>query len=735
MGTMRGVYFWTAVAALLVQPAAGWAQASLVLGGSYDQLVFRGGGGQQVTASFNDCQSNLCWLDGSAYGTGGLSFSGRYTLASGTGAAITLTSQGNGAFSVAAPNPLWLLLQTSSGSMAGEIQLEQAQDNPTTGELVITGSLLSASGSLASSLGVGGRVSLALYDGAGLQSLIGNTGTASGTIAPGSTIAAAPAGTASSSSGSGAPATGAAIALDAYGGLSSVTIAPGTGFFRVQKVGSRWIFVDPAGHPFWMLGVFAVDTNTDTPAGSAFTMAKYGSLATWGLQAVRRLRTWGFNSTAEYSSAYVVPVNQDGSYETSEPMPWVAILRPAYYSLRNAGGFAPAPVKDLVAGLDAVYTNYRGDTLPDVFDPNFALYTEAALAAETSQSEASSSWLIGTATDDLDDLWGFGPGPDLPAARNSSNIGWLALCTNFAQSSNLSLGQSYADARVYTKYALVSWLQAKYTTIAALNQAWGANYTSFGDDGGYGSGTGLLDEDGRNPWVGADDVGLTTAQAQVRTDLDGFLALYAQKYFSVVSAALRHARPNQLIFGPCTLNGWNGISRAGILAAAGQYTDVIQASMSSQQVYDRSLVEAGDHPFVAWTGMPANPDSDLSAFPNPNSPGVYATQAQRGTAYAAAIQSDFAWTGSAAAGSGAGSQNMVGSKFWAWMDSAGEETNWGLVTFMDNPYDGVADASASGVDAWGFRTGGEAASWGDFLGPATQANSSVLRALAAALGQ
>jgi hypothetical protein len=528
------------------------------------------------------------------------------------------------------------------------------------------------------------------------------------------------------------PPTG-APALDPYGGIAGVTIAPGTGFFRAQKVGERWAFIDPDGHPYWMLGVFAVDTDTDTAAGAAYVQAKYGSMSAWGLQAVQRLQSWRFNAAAEYSSAYVIPVNHDGTYETTDPMPWVDIMRPSYYSLRDTGGYAPAPVKDLVSGLDAVYTNYRGDTLPDVFDPNFATYASNFLAAHTSAAEANSSWLIGTAVDDLDDLWGFGPGPDLPAARTSSNIGWIALCTNFAQLANPALGATYADPEVYTKFALANWLQSKYGTIAALDQAWGANYTAFGDAGGYGAGSGLLDEDGRNPWVGADDVALSTAQPQVRADLNAFLAIYAQKYFSIVNAALRQYRPHQLIFGPCTLNAWNGISRAPILAAAGAYTDVIQASMATQAVYDMSLQEAGDHPFVTWTGMPANPDSDLSAYANPVSPGVYATQAQRGAAYAAAVEADEAWRGSSAAGALAGSENVVGSKFWAWTDSWGERTNWGLVSFLDNPYDGRADVIAPGTDALGYATGGEAANYGDFMTAAVQANQSVTNDFAAAL--
>ncbi len=524
------------------------------------------------------------------------------------------------------------------------------------------------------------------------------------------------------------------VQFDSYGGLADIASGAGNGFFQVRKLGSRWVFLDPEGHPFWMLGVFAVDLNTDTSAGTAYTLNKYGSRSAWGLQAVRRLQSWGFNAAAEYASAYVVPVNHDGSYETGDPLPWVDILRPAYYSLRNYGGYAPAPVKDLVAGLDAEYTNYRGDSLPDVFDPGFAVYAQKLAAANTSPVEAQSGWLIGTATDDLDDLWGFGPGPDLPAARQTSNIGWLALCTNFAQSSNPKLGETYADTKVYTKFALRDWLESKYGTIAALNAAWGSNYTTFDDAGGYGVGAGLLDEDGRNPWVGRDDVALSTAAPQVRADLNAFLAIYAQKYFSIVSAALRSARPNQLVFGPATLNGWGGISRQPILAAAAQYTDVVQASMSSQAVYDLSLRYAGDHPFVTWVGMPANPDSDLSAYANPaDNPQEYATQSARGAAYAQQVESDFGFSGSAAAAALAGSSNVVGAKFWAWTDSWGEKTNWGLVSFLDNAYDGVEDVVAGSLDSWGYPTGGEAGNYGDFITPARAANAQIQQQLQQAL--
>ncbi len=736
---------WRRLAAALGLAAAFavWGQAqSLQFGASYDHLSVQGQGGEKLALTLTDCGSSLCQLRGSAYGTGALQSSGSYTIVAGTSNSIILTSSGSGAFSVSQPSGWWLVYQSSAGSLSGEVQLQQVQDNPSSGQATATGTLSGLAGSLAPALNASAvSITLNFYDGSGLQALLGNSGSLNTSLAPGSSTGGAVSTSSSTSSTTTTTTTTTAVAasatppaLDSYGGLANVSLpVTATGYFQVKKIGARWVFVDPSGHPFWMLGVFAVDLNTDTSTGQSYVLNKYGGLASWGLQAVRRLQKWGFNSTAEYSSAYVVPLNHDGSYETSDPMPWVDILRPAHYSLYNYGNYAPGPVKDLVNGLDAIYQNYRGDTLPDVFDPNFQTFADNFAKAMTSPAEATSPWLIGTATDDLDDLWGFGPGPDLPAARNSSNIGWLVLCTDFQQSTNARFSQSYSDTKVYSKYALASWLQAKYGTIAALNNAWGSNYTSFGDSGGYGTGTGLLDEDGRDAWVGNDDAGLSTANAQVKADLNAFLAVYAQKYFSIVSAAIRAARPNQLVFGPCTLNAWNGISRQPILAAAGQYTDVIQASMGTQQVYDLSLQYAGDHPFVTWTGMPANPDSDLSAYPNPESPDVYSTQAARGQEYATQVLTDAQYTGSSAAGALQGSQNIVGSKFWAWTDSWGEKTNWGLVSFLDNAYDGVADVIATGTDQWGYATGGEAGNYGNFITPAQQANFTVLNQLVSSL--
>src|SRR5262245_20108675 len=56
-----------------------------------------------------------------------------------------------------------------------------------------------------------------------------------------------------------------AQAVDQYGGY---TVMPsprgGTGFFRVEKFGNRWMFVTPEGHALWMAGVYALDSGGAT---------------------------------------------------------------------------------------------------------------------------------------------------------------------------------------------------------------------------------------------------------------------------------------------------------------------------------------------------------------------------------------------------------------------------------------------------------------------------------------
>ena len=526
------------------------------------------------------------------------------------------------------------------------------------------------------------------------------------------------------------------VKLDKFGGLP-IRIDRATGFFHVKKVGNRWMFVDPDGNAFWMMSVFDVDTSGTIVNGtsySAVVQAKYGSSATWAKQTILRLRSWGFNSLAPYASAYVLPFSQFPPSPTSpsgQYMPAVLLMRPSWYGLTDNGNYAPGSFKSLEDCLDKTYTGYRSDGPPDVFDPNFSAYTNGLLQAQTAaggtwNQAAISPWVIGVATDDADNMQGFGPGTDVPSADGviAVHIGWLAVAVSPTKTSSTKYGVSYSDPTVYTKKALHDFLVQKYNnSIAALNTAWGSNYTTFDSAGGWGTGTGLMDEDGRHTaWLGTTDGTLQNASAGVVTDLNAFLGQYAQQYFSVTAGAVRKYMPHSLVFGPASLNGHGGVTRAPVLQAAGQYLDVLSGGATSQQALDLTLKSFGDKPMVTWEGTYANADSDLAGYPNPGIK-AYTTQAARGQAYAA--RANFLFN----TATSSGSYTVIGLNWWAWEDSWGEKTNWGLVTFIDNAYDGKEDIVAKGKNSRSYATGGERRNYGDFVSYVARSNGDILHQL------
>lgn len=104
-----------------------------------------------------------------------------------------------------------------------------------------------------------------------------------------------------------------------------------------------------------------------------------------------------------------------------------------------------------------------------------------------------------------------------------------------------------SDQTVYSKIKAREFLRSKYgNDIAKLNAAWGSNYTTFDSAGGYGTGTGLYDENGQKPWFGNDGVRLSDAKEQVRLDLDELEDLYWEQLWSVLAKGLSDGHRNRL---------------------------------------------------------------------------------------------------------------------------------------------------------------------------------------------
>jgi agarase len=498
--------------------------------------------------------------------------------------------------------------------------------------------------------------------------------------------------------------------LDQYGGYRDQPGAP-TGHFRVEKRGSRYVFATPEGNAFWMRAVYGIDI---TDGGSAYVSAlkaKYGE-AFWEpfvQNAVRRLRSWGFNTIGEYSSNYALPVvSYYRGWSNPEKMPFIRLIQPSYY-----GHLHPWRVKDIQYGVKAAVTPglWYAEGFPDVFDPAFA--AAAAHLARAAEQFADgtalrSPWLIGTTVDDRDYLFGFG------AQRVHGgwhpHLGWLAMATAATQASNSRIyygatrGITYLDTKVYTKHALRDFLRRRHVTLAHLNASWGSTYTSWDSTPDR---RGVLDEDGSSPWLGRDFYSMSDATPGVRNDLDRFVGRIAKRYFSVVTAAVRAVSPGKLVFSPAAISTR---SHPRVLKQAGRHCDVVQ--VEGQQDTTADFVRAFQYakkPMYIWTTAMSQADS---GFDPADGWAVldFPTQEARGAGYAGYVRRalDVRATVPEAV------HPIVGLDWWAYVDKVvgGESANFGLVDIGDRAYDGLENPL-----------------YGDFLSGVRGANAGVRDAI------
>src|SRR2546422_1531735 len=254
--------------------------------------------------------------------------------------------------------------------------------------------------------------------------------------------------------------------LDRYGGTAELGRFEATGFFRIVRgADRRFLLVTPEGNGFWLRACYGIDI---TDGGSAFVdslRTKYRNdptFPTWGYwfafvaQAVRLLRQNGFNALGEYMSNYALPIESHSrGRANSEKMPFLAIINAANYGKKYG-------VKDVMQGVDTEITPglWRVEGFPDVFDPAFAR------AVDELTAPLQSPWLLGTATDDRDYVFGFGASRDFNGWHN--HLGWQAAATRPMQDRNGRVGITYSDRTVYTKLAFRDFLREKYRTLEQL---------------------------------------------------------------------------------------------------------------------------------------------------------------------------------------------------------------------------------------------------------------------------
>jgi hypothetical protein len=301
-------------------------------------------------------------------------------------------------------------------------------------------------------------------------------------------------------------------------------------------------------------------------------------------------------------------------------------------------------------------------------------------------------------------------------------------------------GGNWIDPTLYGKYAWINFLKAKYPTVADLNNAWGTGgfYTSFDDAGGFGAGTGVIDEDGRHTaWMGTSAKTLSGASAGVVTDLNAFLYQFALKYTQVVVSTIRARDPNHLIFSPDATSNYGegmrpevvqGFRDGGFNVLVLNY-DPSVGPYAHNMVNNNAIYDIAQLPAILWYSVTSNHDSAYSNFIPSDAP-EQLTQDLRGQHVRDVDIPVFL----AAKGAAHPDNYVIGYDWWG-PDGSGGKYNWGLWSRADNAYDGMEDVTAGVPCGWGLTgktCGGEAANHGNFISYLIQANNNIYPAIAGA---
>lgn len=248
-------------------------------------------------------------------------------------------------------------------------------------------------------------------------------------------------------------------------------------------------------------------------------------------------------------------------------------------------------------------------------------------------------------------------------------------------------------------------------------------------------GTGLMDENGRNTsWTGTNSICLISpagsspgqrsyacrvgnpagnsttinANQNLAADLNTWSGEYAAQALKTVRTAFKAAAPTKFFMGWDTTGTWDAPANQEILTAAGQYDDILftlwygnQPDVPTAQIKWNYLTQYfGDHPIFLFSTLEASPDSDTASCSQPCG-GAFqqSTQTLRATQFNAEVSNCLNFTGFN------GDHQCAGIVWWGSHDfgpsnpdpqiAGGEFNNWGLLTYKDNPYDGVSTSTSA----------------------------------------
>jgi hypothetical protein len=323
----------------------------------------------------------------------------------------------------------------------------------------------------------------------------------------------------------------------AYDAPPNVPAARGraTGFFRVEQAGDgRWCVIDPLGRGMIPLGTDHVSFQGHwceklgyAPHGRK-NKEKYTTRAAWEEETLARLRAWGFNL---FGAGCDPALRRRGLAHTE-------FLGVGVRLAGMGGAFDITPDR-----------RYPGSAFPNVFHPLFEAHARH-VAREKCAPSRGDPWLFGYFIDNELAWWG--------RDRESEEGLFDAV-----------MGK---DAAHTAKLALRDFVESRFAgDIGAFNTVFGTALGGFDEIPAL-----------------ASLPGDTEARSAVKR---GFLALAAERYFSVIARAIREADPDHLVLG-ARFAGTNGAPPV-VWEIAGRHCDVVTFNFYPMSDLDTGCVLSG----------------------------------------------------------------------------------------------------------------------------------------------
>ena len=282
----------------------------------------------------------------------------------------------------------------------------------------------------------------------------------------------------------------AALETDRYGGWTGLQGNNQSGFFQVEKINGRYWFVTPDNNVFWSIGW----TWARFDDGGVYYAPELGYSPSALSNLVKyedSLPDW-IVATSERMLDWGFNTLSSGCYEIPQVAETLQLICVTHEAERN--------------GCRTI----GGTQFADVFDP---LFVEAAEIQSHSLGESA------------DNPYTIGVFPD-------NELNWVAEPGGYASLPDAFI--AFPPQAAGKQYWVNQFLKNRYARVVDLNAAWGTGFTGWTGGGNTVINVAELPDDYRFP--------------ERRMDKIDFMEAIADRYYSVVTTAMREQDPNHLIF-------------------------------------------------------------------------------------------------------------------------------------------------------------------------------------------